>query len=368
MSHSENTPRASILLVDDSLVDLEVLSLVCESLDCLVDVASDGYTAVSLYEAKRHTIVLADYHMYPMNGIDVVAKIRHLNPDACCLVMTAYSDVIIRRFVRDNEIHQLVTKPIEVNALIETLRVALDRHSSETPQVDAVALNNRMDSCLALLGESALIAEVRGCLFDCVYSQSPLLVEGDAGVGKPCIVHLLHDYGPYGDGPFIELHCDQWDPDALPQQLINEQGQWGAALKASQGGTLVLYHPQALPLVLQRTLVQYFQQIADSMHVIIVGDVSLSDEVVAGRLDEQLYEKIAVQTVRIPSLSERPEDVCSMVHAVAISPARFGLARLLGREELEGLIEKIEQFDLPGNQAELIEWVRRQSDVATVSW
>ncbi len=196
MSHLENTKRASILLVDDSLVDREVRSMVCASLGCLIDVASDGYTAVRLYEEKRHTLVITDYHMEPMNGIDVVAKVLHINSDACCLIMTAYSDEIIRRFARDNEIFNLVTKPIEVSSWIETLRVALDRRSGQSSQVDEVALNNRMDSCLALLGESALIAQTRAHLFDCISSRSSLLVEGGQGGGKPCIVHLLHDYGP----------------------------------------------------------------------------------------------------------------------------------------------------------------------------
>ena len=129
----------------------------------------------------------------------------------------------------------------------------------------------------------------------------------------------------------------------------------------------MLYDPQALPLVLQRTLVQHFQQIATSMHIITVANVSLADEIVAGRLDEQLYEMIAAKTVRIPSLSERPEDAGAMVRAVATAPVRFALARLLGREEVEELVEKLTQYDLPGNQAELIEWVRRKSDVECVS-
>lgn len=311
-------------------------------------------------------MVLSDYHMNPMNGIDVIAKILHVNPDACCLIMTAYPDEIIRRFARDNEIFNLVTKPIEVSSLIETLRVALDRRSGDLSPLDPVALNHRMDSCLALLGESAMIVRVRERVLDCISSQSPLLVEGARGVGKPCIVHLLHDYGPYGEGHFVELHCDRWDQGELTRMLIDERGEWGGALKAAQAGTLVLYHPQALPQELQATFVQHFQPIAASMHVIIVGDVSLADEVAAGRLDSQLYENIAVKAVRIPSLSERPEDVGAMVRAVATAPVRFALARLLEHDEVEALVEKISLFDFPGNQAELIERVRRQSDATPV--
>ena len=364
MHHSEYKMRASILLVDDSLVDLEVLSMVCASLGCSVDVASDGHTAVTLYQKKWHTLVLTDYHMSPMNGIDVAAKILHINPDACCLIMTGYPDEIIRRFVQDNGMLNLVTKPIEVASLIETLRVALDRHCGEPSKVDEIAFNRRMDSCLALLGESPLVTQTRKRLYQCASSQRPLLLEGEAGVGKSCIVHLLHDYGPYGEGEFVELYCDRWDEGSFARQLIDRDGQWGDALKAAQNGTLVLHHLQFLPLEHQQILARHLQQISISTHIILVGEVSLADEVADGRLDEQFYRQLAPETVRIPSLSERPEDYAAMVHAVATSPVRFSLARLFEFEEVEALIEKFALFDFRGNQAELIERVRRHSDVA----
>lgn len=362
MLHSEDKIRASILLVDDSQVDLEVLSMVCASLGCEVDTASDFETAESLYREKRHTLVLTDYHMYPKNGIDLTMRILHVNPDACCMIMTAYPDEVIHRFVRGNEVLALITKPIEVASLIETLRVALDRHCGEPSTVDEVAFNNRMDSCLALLGESSVIFQTRKRLYECASSQRPLLLEAEAGVGKACIVHLLHDYGPYGEGQFVELHCDQWDEDALFHQLTDSESGWSDTLKSAENGTLVVYHPYLLSLEHQRILVQHLQRISISTHIIVVGAVCFEEEVAAGRMDEQFYQKLAPETVRIPSLSEHPEDLAAMVHAVATSPVRFALARLFGFEEVEALVEKFELFDFPGNQAELIEHIRRHSD------
>ena len=357
----EQMMRASILVVEDSSVDLEIISIVCASLNCLVDVASDGLTAVQLYSEKRHTLVLTDYKMEPLNGIDVVAKIRHVNPDAFCMIMTGYPDQIIRRFARDNDIFDLVTKPIGVGSLLETLRVALDRHGGATLQTSALALSNRMDRCLALLGESSLIGQVRENLCESITSKNPLLIEGPVGVGKPGIVRLLHDCGPYGESDFIECDCDRLEQDALSAQLIGPDGEWGESLENARNGTLVLYHPQALPLEIQKILALHFKAISASMRIISVAHLPLEDEMSKGRLDVQLYFEIAMETVKIPSLAERPEDVDAMVRSVATSPVRFALARLLSCAEIDTLAEKLSFYDLPGNQAELIERVRRQS-------
>ncbi len=349
----------SILVIDDSLVDLEIISIVCHALGCEVDVAKDGFEALRLYERKRHTVVLADYKMEPMNGIYLTARIKEMDPNASCLIVSGFPDQMLRTFVANHDMPEIVTKPICMSQLIETLKFALRRSNEVGGHINPIAFSNRMDECPALLGESSVIRNVRERLVECVSARGALLLKGPNGVGKRDIARMLHTCGFGGKNELVEFACAMADVDNSFESLFGPEEEWGPLLERARYGTLLLTDVEALSPVHQATFVRHFKDIEEFVWVISLSELALDRNLGKVGMDPEFYFEIAMETIDIPPLAERPEDVRSIIRFVAASPIQFGLTRVLSDEEICAIAEKLILYDYPDNVAGLIRRVRQ---------
>jgi DNA-binding NtrC family response regulator len=290
----------SILVVDDSPVDLEIISIVCDALGCSVDVASNGLEAIKLYEQKHHALVLTDYVMEPMNGIYLTSLIKELNPGVNCIMVTGFPDQTLRRFIEENDIVDLVMKPIQSASLKETLRLALNRGRGATGQTTGIALSNRMDVCGPLVGEGEAIRKLREQVTDCTASNQPLLLQGPVGVGKLQIANFIHQNGRHGGSSCVEVPCASMDETTLRRDLIAADGRWGTLLNQAKNGTLILRNIEVLPLAVQRNLAAAFDEIAAAMYVITIADNSAETALERGDIDAEFYFKIAIEQIDVP--------------------------------------------------------------------
>lgn len=348
----------SILIVDDSRVDREIVSLACESLDCIVDVASNGIEALELYAKKKHQIVLTDYQMEPMKGTHLISEIRKLNAEARCILMSGYPDAELLRYLDEDECTKYIPKPIRPENLRERLRVVMNQHRGATETVRGIALTNRMDQCVALLGESAEICKVRKRLAALIPRTIPFILEGPNGVGKPEIAELIHRYGPFAESHFVEFDCTGVDETQFQQQLIGDDGRDGTVLQNAKDGTLVLRHVADLPMTCQAVLATAFKRISKQTHLICMLDETLDDLMDGARLHDMLYFELSLETLHIPALSERPVDVEAMVRFVANNPNRFSLDRQLSSTEIDAQVAILRKTYLERNVEELVERVQ----------
>ena len=353
----------SILIVDDSRVDRETVSLACESLDCAVDVASNGTEALKLYAEKEHTIVLTDYQMQPVTGTLLISQIRKIDPQARCILMSGFPDADLMRYLDSDPRTKYIPKPIRPDNLRERLRVVMNQHRGATECTNGIALTNRMDECVALLGESPDICKVRKRLAELIQRTTPLILEGPYGVGKPEIAELIHRYGPFAESHFVEFDCTGVDETQFQQQIIAEDGSDGAVLQAAKNGTLVLRHIADLTMSCQAILAAAFKRISKQTHIICILDETLDDLMDAARLDDMLYFEISLETLHIPALCERPVDVEAMVRFVASNPERFKLERQLSPIEVDAQVAVLRKTYLEGNVEEL---VRRVQEMCAV--
>lgn len=357
----------SILIVDDSQVDREIISLACESLDCDIDVASNGKEALELYAKKRHTIVLTDYQMQPVKGTGLITQIREIVPEARCILMSAYPDAELMSYLDSDECTKYISKPIRPENLRERLRVALNQHRGATDILSDIALTNRMDQCVALLGESPEICKVRKRLSALIPRTAPFILEGPYGVGKPEIAELIHRYGPFADSHFVEYDCTGVEEAQFRQDLIGENDRDGTVLQDAENGTLVIRHIAALPMDCQAVLATSFKRIAKQTHLICMLDETLDDLMDAGHMHDMLYFELSLETLHIPALSERPVDVEAMVRFVATHPERFKLDRRLNSVEIDAQVAVLRKTHLEGNVEELVRRVREICAVELIS-
>lgn len=348
----------SIPVVDDSTVDREIVSLACESLDCEVDMASNADETIRLHGDKQHDLILTDYQMAPTNGIDLVLTLKETNPEVVCVVMTAHVDSTLSNFVVQHGLPLVIHKPIRPVNLRDRLRVLLRRHRGATATVSSVALSNRMDQCVALLGQSPEICSVRKRVREVVKSDLPLLIEGAPGIGKPQIAELIHKNGPYGDSQYLYCDCSQLEPHECERKLIAEDGTHGTLLKEAWHGTLALSNVHLLPAVIQVELAKAFPEIIRETHLLCLLDKPLDEIMGDGLLDDMLYFRLSLESVHISDLSARAVDVDEMVRFVASNPERFELSRKPQPIEVDALVAYMRKTYLERNVEELIERVR----------
>lgn len=348
----------SIPVVDDSTVDREIVSLACESLDCEVDMASNADEAIRLHGDKQHDLILTDYQMAPTNGIDLVLTLKETNPEVVCVVMTAHVDSTLSNFVVQHWLPLVIHKPIRPVNLRDRLRVLLRRHRGATATVSSVALSNRMDQCVALLGQSPEICSVRKRVREVVKSDLPLLIEGAPGIGKPQIAEFIHKNGPYGDSQYLYCDCSQLEPHECERKLIAEDGTHGTLLKEAWHGTLALSNVHLLPAVIQVELAKAFPEIIRETHLLCLLDKPLDEIMGDGLLDDMLYFRLSLESVHISDLSARAVDVDEMVRFVASNPERFELSRKPQPIEVDALVAYMRKTYLERNVEELIERVR----------
>lgn len=299
MTTAESKPR--VLVVDDSKTDLEIISIVCDALGCIVDLASDAFETLDLYRERNYDLVLTDYVMEPMNGIYVVSKVKELDPDAICLLVTGFPDGAVRRLVEDERVFDLITKPIQAAELKETLRLALNQSRGATEKVSGIALSNRMDDCAALTGDSPKIQKIRDQVAQSIKKHKPLLLTGSQGPGKMDIARFIHRNGPHAGKPLVEVACPDLDEKNLRDDLIAEGGAWGSLLLEAEGGTLLLDQILKLPISVQKDFAGEFDAITAEMHLIALSDESLEDALEQGRIDDEFYFKVTMEQIDIES-------------------------------------------------------------------
>jgi DNA-binding NtrC family response regulator len=215
-----------------------------------------------------------------------------------------------------------------------------------------------MDQCIALLGQSYQICQVRKQLARIVDSHAPLVMEGPIGIGKPEIARFIHRVGPFSQSHFVECFCSDMTTEEMCRWVIDEDGNWGELLREARHGTLVLFNIQSLPMPLQEVLAREFHSLNLECHVITMADGRLDAMLDGGQLDLNLYFQLSVESLHIPALSERPADIEEIVRYLTASPEYCELGKPISATEVDLLVAELRRTRLDRNLRELIERVR----------
>lgn len=348
---------SSLLIVDDSALDSEVVSIACASLGCPIDTVTDPLKALELYKAKKHSLVLIDYMMEPIDGIELVRRFRAYDPEINCLMMTNSPDGRVLEFLHESDLPDLVTKPIKPNYLKEQIRIALGRRFGGTAQPSRVALSMKMDRCLPLQGESLEIVQVRKQITDYLAADtSSLIVQGPRGIGKPEVARFIHDNGKYANSAYHYIDCRDLEAAELARRLISPEGECGTLLQSETTTTIVLGHLEAVPHGIQSALASQLRELCRRYQFIFLLEQSIDDLLAAGQLSDALYLGLTFPIMELPALSSRPVDVEAIVRFIHSHAEDFDYAAG-SREDLDYLVGTLRREALGQNIDELFERV-----------
>ena len=289
----------SVLIVDDSSIDLEIIAIVCKLLGCEAEVVSDGFEAIRLYDSKRHDLVLCDYMMEPVNGIYVISKIKEMHPQARCIMVSGFPDAQLRRFITENQLFDLVVKPIQAASFKQTLRLALKGDEGATEAIQEIAFSNRMDTCPALCGESEQVRKLRDHLPARIASDRSILLIGSPDGAKGEIAEFIHRNGARAGSACVAYDCSSRTEEELASDLIDQSGNLGLQLRQAEKGTLILHSVEVLPVSIQKRIAEAFDRMMACTRLILLADEPLEVGLEQGLVDDDFYFKVGSDVLEV---------------------------------------------------------------------
>jgi two-component system, response regulator FlrC len=349
----------SILVVDDDASLRDAMEMILESAGHRVYLAASGLEALGVLEKTSCNLVISDLRMDPMDGLELLGRIRSVNPKLPVLLMTAFGDVDKAVAAMRGGACEFLMKPFESSVLLENVR----RYATVTPaQNDMVAEDPRTRNVLAM---AARVAE----------TDATLLLTGESGTGKEVFAQYVHQHSRRKNGPFVAINCA-----AIPENLLEatlfgyEKGSFTGAQNAqagkfeqAQGGTILLDEISEMPMGLQAKLLRVLQErevervggkkpIALDIRVLSTSNRDMLREVQAGRFREDLYYRLNVFPLEIPSLRERPGDILPLArHFITRHGERIGKTARISASAAAILAA----WRWPGNVRELENTVQR---------
>ncbi|KTD22499.1 sigma-54-dependent transcriptional regulator [Legionella londiniensis] len=350
--------KAKVLVIDDEPDIRELLSLTLKRMGLVCDVASNYKEGVELIHKNEYFLVLTDMRLPDRDGYEIILYIQKHKPQLPVAVITAYGNVEAAVNTLKAGAFDYVSKPIDLAMLKSLVKTAL--HMYHRPeQHDEV-----------LLGESEVMQILRQKIHKLARSQAPVFILGESGVGKELVARLIHAYGPRSDKPFIAVNCGAIPAELMESEFFgHKKGSFTGAFadkkglfEAAQGGTLFLDEIAELPLVMQVKLLRAIQEkavkpigeiheIPVDVRILSASNKNLQEEIAAGRFRQELYYRINVIELRVPTLQERISDIPLLSENILRKLAEEQGTELvsLSPEALEAL----KAYDFPGNVREL---------------
>ena len=359
--------NSRVLVIDDEADIRELLDMTLSRMGLESHCAGTVAEALALLAKNSYDLCLTDMRLPDGDGLDVVAQVSKHHPNLPVAVITAYGSAENAVAALKAGAFDYVAKPISLNQLRALVRSALKLVTAPPGRGGDEALPEQSNLPL-LIGSSPLMQATRALIERLARSQAPVHITGESGSGKELAARLVHLKGSRRDGPFVAVNCG-----AIPETLMESEffghrkGAFTGALadhdgffQAANGGTLFLDEVADLPLQMQVKLLRAIQEKkvrkigATSEEPVDVRIISathrnLGDEVKSGHFRQDLYYRLNVIELRMPSLREMREDIPLLAAAI--------LKRQCGKTEPPALADdarvELARYDFPGNVREL---------------
>jgi DNA-binding NtrC family response regulator len=353
-----------VLLVEDDQTQRELLTELLEEEGFKVVSASSAERALDLFRRESFDVVITDVRLGGMGGLELLKKLKELEPSVEVIVITAFSSVDDAvKAIKMGAFHY-ITKPFEPEVLINLLRKACKLRALSKPSKECCGIVYASKAMENLINQASLFAR----------SDAPVLITGESGSGKELLARFIHRESGR-KGQFVAVNCG-----ALPRELFEaelfgyEKGAFTGAtsskkglVEEAEGGTLFLDEIGELPLELQPKLLRFLQEgefrrvggtktKKSTARIVAATNRDLKRLVEEGKFREDLYYRLSVLNLAVPPLRERPEDIPVLVeHFLKKYSDKYSKAVKLTPEAFELLLS----YSYPGNVRELESMVHR---------
>ena len=381
MTNSETKPKA--LIADDEEGIRFVLRQLLIQENCQVDLASDGEEAFRLAEAGEYDLYLFDVKMPRIDGLTLLRRVRRLRPDAMIVMVTAFGSQKLAIEALMAGAYDYFTKPFELDELRIILRRALEKHSLlkrvQTLERQLVGGGPGMHE---MVGETPAMRHVFDLVRRVASHDITVLITGESGVGKELVSSAIHELGSGPEKPFVKVNCAAIPEPLLESELFgHEKGAFTGAYAAkpgkfeiANGGSILLDEIGEMPLSLQAKLLRVIQEkqverIGDTrsrpinLRIMASTNRDLAVMVKEKTFREDLYYRLNVVPIPVPSLRQRREDLPALIQHFLEKHGSRGGRQIIGfTPEAMALLEA---YDWPGNVRELENVIQRAMVMAS---
>lgn len=372
---------AKILVVDDERSIRNSMKEVLEFEGHVVTLAEDGENGLKEVEKEQFDLVFSDIKMPKMDGIELLAKMRQLQPSTKMILISGHGTIETAVQCMRNGAFDFIEKPMNLNRLLQAVKEAMSSNSPESSNLRA-AISNGVKKATGgvaddreMVGQSEQINHLRALIERVAPTDARILITGENGTGKEVVAHQIYARSARANKPFIEVNCAAIPSELIESELFgHEKGAFTSALKQrigkfeqADGGTLFLDEIGDMSLAAQTKVLRVLQEgvltrvggdkaIKVDVRVIAATNKNLKQEIEKGNFREDLYHRLSVIPLCVPPLRERKDDIPLLVeHFINKYDSATGQKHKFEK----GAMAHLQSFEWNGNIRELKNVVER---------
>lgn len=319
----------TILIIDDEKAIRRTLTDILSFEGFTIDEAADGAEGIKKIKENNYDCILCDIKMPKMDGMEVLTAAREEKPDIPFIMISGHGNIETAVEAVKKGAFDFISKPPDLNRLLITIRNAMDKKSlvTETKQ-----LRKRISRGAEMIGDSEGMQKIKDTISKVAPTDARVLVTGDNGVGKEMVARRIHELSARANGPLVEVNCAAIPSELIESELFgHEKGSFTSAIKQrigkfeqASGGTLFLDEIGDMSLDAQAKVLRALQEgkitrvggdkeIKVDVRVIAATNKDLMQEVEEKKFRLDLYHRLGVILIHVPSLNDRRNDIPSLV-------------------------------------------------------
>ncbi len=354
-----------VLIVDDERAIRNSLGEILSDEGYEVESAEDGASALALVAKKKYDVIFCDIKMPGMDGMEVLDKLVADGCDAAIVMISGHGDIDTAVESIKKGAFDFIQKPLDLNRILITIKNATEKVSLVK---ETKILKKKVFGGSEMIGESEPMKHIRAIIDKVAPTDARVLIEGPNGSGKELVARSLHRQSERSAMPFVEVNCAAIPGELIESELFgHEKGSFTSAIKQhkgkfeqADGGTLFLDEIGDMSLAAQAKVLRVLQEhklsrigsdkdIDVNVRVVAATNKNLAEEIKAGNFREDLYHRLSVIVIKVPSLDERRDDIPRLIEHFKNKYTEGGKPRSFSPEAVRLLQEK----HWPGNIREL---------------
>ncbi|MGB3154857.1 MAG: sigma-54 dependent transcriptional regulator [Chitinophagaceae bacterium] len=364
---------ADILIIDDERAIRKTLTEILSFEGYKTDEAADGEEGLKKFREKTFDLVVCDIKMPKLDGIEFLQKAGEINPDVPIIMISGHGNIETAVEAVKKGAYDYISKPPDLNRLLITIRNAMDKSSLVT---ETKVLKRRVSKVQEMIGESQPIKKIKETIEKVAPTDARILITGDNGVGKELVARWVHEKSNRANSPMVEVNCAAIPTELIESELFgHEKGSFTSAIRqrigkfeSASGGTLFLDEIGDMSSNAQAKVLRALQEgkitrvgadkdITVDVRVIAATNKDLLKEVEAKNFRLDLYHRLSVILIHVPSLNERRDDIPMLVDQFLTDIcADYGVAQKIIAADAISLLQ---QYNWTGNIRELRNVVER---------
>jgi two-component system nitrogen regulation response regulator NtrX len=315
----------NILVIDDEKPIRDALSNILTAEMYQVDIAENGKKGLEMIQEHTYDAILCDIKMPGLDGMEVMAKATELTPETPFILISGHGSIELAVEAVRKGAYDFISKPPDLNRLLITLRNAVDKNNLV---IETKVLKRKISKTREIVGDTPAISKIKDTIAKVAPTDARVLITGENGSGKELVARWIHEKSNRSNAPIIEVNCAAIPSELIESELFgHEKGAFTTAIKQrigkfeqAHGGTLFLDEIGDMSLSAQAKVLRVIQEgilqrvggdksVSVDVRIIAATNKNLPEEIEKGNFRMDLYHRLSVIVIHVPSLNERKEDI-----------------------------------------------------------